>query len=96
MNSTTSRTAGELYDRDTEGRQRWARIDGDQIKGVGYHDAKPDDGNVYVPVEHVDSEPFDIATHWRLAPRYTLVDRYGVPDRVICTYPVVAKSWEHA
>jgi hypothetical protein len=93
---STSCSAGALYDR-MEGRQRWARIeDGDQIKGIGYHDARPDDGNVYVPVVHEDSEPFDIATHWRLAPQYTLVDVDGVPDRVICTYPVVLKSWEHA
>jgi hypothetical protein len=95
MSSTDSRSAGALYDR-VEGRQRWARIEGDQIKGIGYHDAKPDDGNVYVSVVHEDSEPFVLATHWRLAPRYTLVDVAGVPDRVICTYPVVVKSLEHA
>jgi hypothetical protein len=46
-----SRDAGELYDRDPDGRQRWARIEGDQIKGIRYHAAKPDDGNVWVPVE---------------------------------------------
>jgi hypothetical protein len=90
MGSTTSRSAGTLYDR-VEGRQRFARIEGDQIKGIGYHDAKPDDGNVYVPVVHVDSEPFDIARHWRQAPEYTLE-----ADHVICTYPIIAKSWEHA
>lgn len=88
--TSESRSAGELYDR-IDGLQRWARIDGDQIKGIGYHDAKPDDGNVYLPVVHVDSEPFDIAQHWRLAPVYTLE-----ADRVVCTYPIVAKSWEHA
>jgi len=95
MDSTNSRSAGTLYDR-VEGLQRFARIDGDQIKGIGYHDAKPDDGNVYVPVIHEDSEPIDLATHWRLAPHYTLIYVAGVPDHVICTYPVVAKSWEHA
>jgi hypothetical protein len=90
-----SRTAGELYDRDTEGRQRWARIEGDQIKSIGYHVEKPDDG-VYVPVVHEDSEPFDTTWHWRLKPEYAFIDVDGTPDRVICTYPVVAKSWEHA
>jgi predicted transcriptional regulator len=85
------RDAGALYDG-----KRWARIDGGQIKGIGYHDAKPDDGNVWVPVVHEDSEPFDIARHWRLVPHYTLVDVYGTPDRVICTYPVVPKSPEFA
>jgi hypothetical protein len=92
---STSRSAGALYDC-VEGSQRWARIEGDQIKGIGYHDAKPDNGNVYVPVVHEDTEPFDIARHWRLAPHYILVDVAGVPDRVICTYPVVVKSLEHA
>lgn len=94
--SVTSRSAGALYDRDTEGRQRFARIDGDQIKGIGYHDDRTGDGNVYVPVVHEDSEPFDPATHWRLAPHYTLVEVAGAPDSVICTYPIVAKGWEQA
>lgn len=93
-----SRSAGALYDR-VEGRQRWARIVGDQIKGMGYHADKPAperEGDVWVPVVHEDSEPFDLAAHWRLAPHFTLVDVYGTPDRVICTYPVVPKSVEHA
>ena len=90
MENSNSRSAGALYDRDADGRQRFARIEGDQIKGMGYHDGRTGDG-VYVPVVHVDSEPFNIATHWRLAPTYTLE-----ADRVVCTYPVVAKSWEHA
>src|SRR6202011_2848459 len=50
---STSRSAGTLYDR-VEGRQRFARIEGDQIKGMGYHDGRPGDGNVYVPVVHED------------------------------------------
>jgi hypothetical protein len=89
------RDAGSLYDV-VDGKQRWARIEGDQVKGMAYRDAKPDDGQVYVPVLHVDSEPFDAARHWRLPPHYTLVSEYGTPDRVICTYPVVVKSLEHA
>jgi hypothetical protein len=90
--SNTSRGAGTLYDR-VEGRQRFARIDGDQIKviSIGYHDAKPEqEGRTWLPVVHVDSEPFDIALHWRLAPVYTIE-----ADRVVCTYPVVVKSLEH-
>ena len=89
------RDAGSLYDV-LDGRQRWARIEGDQIKGMAYHDAKPRAGQVYVPVLHVDSEPFDAARHWRLPPHYTLVSEYGTPVRVVCTYPVVVKSLEHA
>jgi hypothetical protein len=87
--------ASTLYDV-VDGCRRWARIEGDQIKGMAYRDAAPDDGQVYVPVLHVDSEPFDAASHWRLPPHYTLVSEYGTPDRVICTYPVVPKSAEHA
>ncbi|MCC8954101.1 hypothetical protein H8B02_11705 [Bradyrhizobium sp. Pear77] len=91
-----SRSAGELSDRDENGHQRWALIEDDQIKAIGgYLAAKPDD-RMWVPVVHEDSEPFDAATHWRLKPHYTLVDVYGTPDRVICTYPVVLKSMEHA
>jgi hypothetical protein len=95
IDPTASRSAGDLYDR-VEGRQRFARIEGDQIKGIRHHAAKADDGNVWVPVVHEDSEPFDLATHWRLAPHYALVYVAGVPDHVICTYPVVAQSPEHA
>jgi hypothetical protein len=95
VTSTTSRSAGELCD-SVEGRQRFARIEGDQIKGMGYHDGRPGDGNIYVPVVHEDSEPFDLATHWRLTPHYALIEVAGVPDRVICTYPVVVQSPEHA
>ena len=96
LNEMKPRDAGTLYDV-MDGKQRWARIEGDQIKGMTYHDGKPDD-RIWVPVLHVDSEPFDVARHWRLPPHYALVfSDYGVkPDRVICTYPVVVKSWEHA
>ena len=91
MNSTISRSAGTLLDC-VEGRQRFAQIEGDQIKGIGYHDAKPEqEGRTWLPVVHVDSEPLDIARHWRLAPVYTIE-----ADRVVCTYPIVAKGWEHA
>ena len=95
-NSDTSRDAGTLYDR-VEGRQRWARIKDGEIAGLYYHAEKPETpGFVWVPVVHEDSEPFDIAAHWRLAPLYALVDVDGKPDRVIVTFPVVPKSLEHA
>lgn len=86
-----TRDAGTLYD-SVEGRQRYAKVEGDQIKVVSYHDEHPGEG--WLPVVHVDSEPFDPAIHWRLAPIYTVVDVYARPDRVVCTYPVVAKSLE--
>jgi hypothetical protein len=89
------RDAGAMYDVTADG-QRYARIDGDQIVHMSYSASKPDDGQTWVPVVHEDSEPFDSALHWRLAPHYAIVDQYGTPNRVICTYPVVLKSMEHA
>lgn len=83
--------AGELYDRLTDGKQRYALVVGDDIAGLTYCDSKPDDGRNWIPVLHVDSEPFDIVRHWRLAPVYTIQ-----AGRVVCTYPVVAKSLEFA
>jgi hypothetical protein len=85
-----SRSAGELYDRDADGRQRWARIESGEIKSMTRSAAKPDD-RIWVPVHHQDSQPFDIATQWRLKPHFVIE-----ADRVVCLYQVVAKSWEHA
>lgn len=84
----TARDAGSLYDV-VEGKQRYALIVGDDIAGISYHDVKPEDGRTWLPVEHVDSEPFDAARHWRLAPVYTIE-----AGRVLCTYPIVPKALE--
>lgn len=83
--------AGALYDRLADGRRRYALIIGDDIAGISYHDGRPDDGRNWIPVVHVDSEPFDVERHWRLAPIYAIE-----AGRVVCTYPVVAKSLELA
>ncbi|WLB19365.1 hypothetical protein [Bradyrhizobium japonicum] len=83
--------AGSLYDRLADGRQRYALIVGDDIAGITYCESKPEDGRNWIPVAHADSEPFDAARHWRLAPVYTIE-----AGRVVCTYPVVAKSLEFA
>jgi hypothetical protein len=82
------RDAGGLYDL-VGGRARYARIEDGQIVDMGYHDAKPDDGRTWLPVVHVDSEPFNIVRHWRLNPEARLDG-----DRVVVTYPVVSKSQE--
>jgi hypothetical protein len=94
LNELKPRDAGTLYDV-MDGKQRWARIENGQIEGMGYHAGKPDD-RVWVRVFHQDSEPLDLAKHWRLPPHYTVVSEYATPVRVICTYPVVPKSMEHA
>lgn len=89
-----SHDAGALYD-SVNGKQRYALVtDAGAILAIGYHHAKPeagpdDRGRVWLPVVHEDSEPFDISTHWRLAP-ITRID----PDRVVVTFPVVPKSLE--
>lgn len=82
------RDAGALYDV-VEGKARWALVEGDAIKSIGYHDDKPGDG--WLPVKHVDSEPFDLVTMWRLAPVYTID-----ADKVVGTFPIVLRSLEHA
>ncbi|MDE5460197.1 hypothetical protein [Bradyrhizobium sp. CSS354] len=81
--------AGSLYDI-VEGKQRYALVVGDDIAGITYHHAKPEDGRTWLPVVHVDSEPFDIARHWRLTPVYSIEG-----GRVVCTYPIVSKTLEH-
>jgi hypothetical protein len=93
--SAAKRTAGALYDL-VEGRKRYALIEDGRVKDAGYYDAKPDDGRTWLPVTHVDSEPFDEARHWRSKPHWAVVDIYGTPDRVIVTYPVVEKLREGA
>jgi hypothetical protein len=86
-----ARDAGTLYD-SLEGLQRYAKVEGDQIKFVSYHDEHPGEG--WLPVEHRDSEPFDPEIHWRLAPTFTIVDQYATPNRVIAEYRVVPKNGE--
>jgi hypothetical protein len=81
------RDAGALYDLQ-EGQRRYAWVEAGAIKSMGYFETGPED---WVPVVHEDSEPFDIATHWRLAP----VPRIE-PDRVVMVYPVIVKSMEFA
>jgi hypothetical protein len=51
-----------------------------------------DDRGQWVPIENVDSEPFDKEKHWRLPPESLRFD----DGRVVRRYPVVVKSWEHA
>jgi hypothetical protein len=87
-------SAGALYDsriENGEAQQRFAWIDGDQIKSISYLGSKPEDGRTWLPVRHIDSEQFDPALHWRLAPSYSIQG-----DHVRCEYEVVPKSMEHA
>jgi hypothetical protein len=90
-----SRDAGALYD-SVEGKRCYALISGDRIADIGYHagepslsDFAPGRGDRVLPVVHQDSEPFDIAKHWRLPP----IDRLEA-DRVVREFPVIPKSLE--
>ena len=46
----------------------------------------------WLPIENVDSHPFDPAQHWRLKPEALRLDG----ERVVRVYPVIAKCQEHA
>ena len=83
--------AGSLYDSLKGGKRRWALIVEGSIADLGYHDAKPEDGRTWLPVVHVDSEPFDLAKHWRMKPEARIEG-----DKVVVTYPVVHKTGEWA
>lgn len=89
------RDAGALYDL-VEGKRSYALVSGDRIVAMGYYasemsvsDYAPGRGDRVLPVEHVDSEPFDILKHWRLPPIDTIE-----ADRVVRTFPVIPKSLE--
>lgn len=51
-----------------------------------------DERGEWLPIENEYSSPFDPAQHWLLKPLPLRVDG----EKVIRTYPVVAKSQEHA
>jgi hypothetical protein len=83
---------------------QWALVSGDQIlvmrfgekpdlSDARFHPAgyAPGDGDRWLPVVNVDSEPLDRKLHWRLDPLPLRIDG----DRVVREYPVVLKSWEH-
>ncbi len=85
--AVTSRDAGALYD-SVEGKRRYALIEGGKVARMSYHAERPSNGD-WRPVVHRDSEPFNLATHWRLTPVAEVED-----GQVVVTYPVVAR--EHA
>lgn len=91
------RDAGTLYDT-VDGKRCWALLKGNEIAVMSYYaiepkvsDYAPGRGDRVLPVYHVDSEPFNIITHWRLPP----VNRVEA-DRVVQEYPIVPKSLEFA
>jgi hypothetical protein len=92
------RDAGELYDRLSDGKARWALVADGAVLDLSYFATDPNKdeeqiarGLTWLPVSHEDSEPLDPASHWRLKPEARIDG-----DRVVVTYPVVEKHWEHA
>ena len=90
----------------------WALVqvgESDRIVNT-WHGAKPDIGDsdywpagyepgphdAWVPIENVDTQPFDAARHWRLKPTMEVISVYATPTAVRRVYPVVPKSLEHA
>jgi hypothetical protein len=67
----TERDAGSLYN-SINGQRCYALMAGERIETMAYHasepavsDFAPGRGDRVLPVEHVDSEPFDISAHYR-------------------------------
>jgi hypothetical protein len=81
---STAPTAGELYDL-VDGKRRWARVIGDHID-ASYEDGQPEG---FLPVVHVDSQPFNPLLHYRHTPSFKVE-----AGRVVCTYPIRLKTSE--
>ncbi|WP_407146344.1 hypothetical protein [Bradyrhizobium sp. ORS 86] len=70
---------------------QYALVANGEILALTFRPVRDDRGE-WLPIENEDSSPFDPALHWRLKPLPLRVDG----DRVVRTYPVVAKSMEQA
>jgi hypothetical protein len=84
----TDRDAGALYDVLSDGKRRFAWIEGDSIMAVSYFDERPEppnvpEGRTWLPVKHVDSEPFNSTRHWRGKPIVT--HREGAGEAQACS-----------
>ena len=96
--------AGTLYDA-RDGLGCYALVSGGRVLQVVNYSAEPDladkdhhpagyvpqEGDAWLPIVHVDSEPYDAALHWRLSHIVRIE-----ADRVVREFPVVAKSLEFA
>jgi hypothetical protein len=92
--AVAGRDAGSLYDFMEEGRV-WAFVVSGEIKTVSRRlpekpaaeHALPHVSGTWLPVEHEDSQPFDPALHWRLAPTVRVE-----ASRVVRTFPVIEQE----
>jgi hypothetical protein len=74
------------------GEQQYCLVIDGELISTSFKPAEDDRGGVWLPIENEDNQPFDPALHWRLKPLPLRLDG----DRVVRTYPVVAKCQEHA
>ncbi|WP_456746489.1 hypothetical protein [Bradyrhizobium sp. USDA 4354] len=74
------------------GEQQYCLVKDGELLATSFKPAKDDRGGEWLPIENEDNQPFDPAKHWRMKPLPLRLDG----DRVVRTYPVVLKSWEHA
>lgn len=74
------------------GEQQYCLVIDGELIATSFKPAKDDRGGVWLPIENEDNQPFDPALHWRLQPLPLRLDG----DRVVRTYPVIAKCQEHA
>ncbi|TWI07875.1 hypothetical protein LPJ38_03195 [Bradyrhizobium daqingense] len=74
------------------GEQQYCLVIDGELIATSFKPAKDDRGGVWLPIENEDNQPFDPALHWRLKPLPLRLDG----DRVVRTYPVIAKCQEHA
>ncbi len=74
------------------GEQQFALVIGGEIIATSFKPSRDDRGGEWLPVENEDNQPFDPALHWRMKPLPLRIDG----ERVVRTYPVIAKCQEHA
>ncbi|WOH66179.1 hypothetical protein [Bradyrhizobium sp. BWA-3-5] len=74
------------------GEQQYCLVIDGELIATSFRPTKDDRGGVWLPIENEDNQPFDPALHWRLKPLPLRLDG----DRVVRTYPVIAKCQEHA
>jgi hypothetical protein len=72
--------------------QQYCLVRDGELVLTSFKPSKDDQGGTWLPIENEDNQPFDPAQHWRLKPLPLRLDG----DRVVRTYPVVAKTLERA
>jgi hypothetical protein len=87
-----SQDAGSLYNC-INGERQYARVDGDRVISIGGFSVDPPEVG-WLPVEYLDSQPFDAGQHYRDPPTNQVIRA-----RVVRTFQVRAKrpdeiKWE--